>query len=544
MKFITKHKLLILILLLAAFLRFYKLGSLPALNADEASIGYNAYSLIMTGKDEHGHAWPVHFQSFNDYKPGGFFYIVLPFVATLGLNVWGVRVPGALLGVLTVLVVYLLAKKIKDNEKFALFATLLLAISPWHIHFSRGGWEVNAATFFITLGVYLFLKAVDENKYFALSLISFAVSIYIYHAALVVAPLLGLSLILIYRKKLKTKENRKLFLGSVLLAALLLVPFAHDFLSGTGGERASGVSIFADSGYIDRINEKRGNYNNPGSLTAKIIYNKPKEVFLEFSNNYFEHFWGEYLFLSGDDIERNKVPEVGELYIFEAPLLLFAFLSISKKRKNWDIILAWLLIAPIPAALTFQSPHALRSQNMVIPLTILAAYGLFVLVEFASKKLKKIPLNTFYLLLAAAIVWSGARYVHQYYVHMAKTYPYSSQYGLPELAHYIKDNYNRYSKFIITTRYDQPYILLLFYSKYPPAQFQNSHKLTPRDEFGFSTVDKFDKFEFRAIDFEAEKLASPGAMIIGTDEEILDEANVVKNIYGTNGFLYFQAVAN
>src|SRR3990167_10378583 len=104
----TNKILLIAILLLAALLRFWKLNDYPALNADESAIGYNAYSLIQTGMDEHGNSWPIHFQSFNDYKPGLYFYLVLPLVKILGLNAWAVRIPGAILGVLTVLAVYLL----------------------------------------------------------------------------------------------------------------------------------------------------------------------------------------------------------------------------------------------------------------------------------------------------------------------------------------------------------------------------------------------------------------------------------------------------
>ena len=48
------HKVIIIILLLAFILRFYRLDTYPLLNPDEAAIGYNAYSLLQTGKDEHG----------------------------------------------------------------------------------------------------------------------------------------------------------------------------------------------------------------------------------------------------------------------------------------------------------------------------------------------------------------------------------------------------------------------------------------------------------------------------------------------------------
>jgi len=153
---IKKNTLIFIAIIILGFvLRFYRLGSLPSLNADEAAIGYNVFSLIETGKDEHGNVWPLQFQSFNDYKPGGFFYVVLPFVKLFGLNVWAVRIPGALLGGLTVVVLYFFVKKVFLDQKLALIASFLLAISPWHIHFSRGAWEVNAASFMILVGLWL-----------------------------------------------------------------------------------------------------------------------------------------------------------------------------------------------------------------------------------------------------------------------------------------------------------------------------------------------------------------------------------------------------
>src|SRR3989344_4228696 len=128
---------LVLILFLAFSLRFWKLGSYPAINADEASIAYDAYSLIQTGRDQHGNSWPIHFQSFNDYKPGFYIYLVIPFVKLLGLTEWAVRIPGALTGVISVWVLYLLVQEVfgKKDYSLATIASFLLAISPWHVHF-------------------------------------------------------------------------------------------------------------------------------------------------------------------------------------------------------------------------------------------------------------------------------------------------------------------------------------------------------------------------------------------------------------------------
>ena len=157
---------LIIIILIAAILRFNQLDSLPALNADEAAIGYNAYSLIQTGRDEHGHSWPIHFESFGDWKPGLSFYMVLPFVATLGLNELAVRIPGVLFGVGTVLLIWLLVRELFPKVKWLPeISALILAISPWHIHFSRGGWEVSIGTFFIVLGLWLFIRGLSDSRW-------------------------------------------------------------------------------------------------------------------------------------------------------------------------------------------------------------------------------------------------------------------------------------------------------------------------------------------------------------------------------------------
>jgi len=540
-----------LIVLLAFVLRFYRLADYPALNADEAAIGYNAYSLIETGKDEHGNPWPIHFQSFNDFKPGLYFYLVLPFVKVLGLTELAVRIPGALIGVLTVLFLYFLVKELFKNERLAVLSSLFLAISPWHLHFSRGGWEVNTATFLIVLGVWLFIKALEKPKYYVFSVISLTLSLYAYHAARIIVPLLGFGLLVIYRRQLT--KNIKTLLLAAAVGVVLLSPLAKDMTKGAVVSRAAGVGLFADTGPLSRINEQRGEHSNFQSLGAKLLHNKAVNYGLAFAQNWAEHFWGEFLFLTGDDIQRNKVPETGVFYLIELIFIVVGFFAIAKNTKNWSPILWWLLIAPVAAALTFQSPHALRAQNMVIPLTVISAFGLTTVLSWVKGR------KVLYLIIGLAIVWGLARYLHMYYVHMAKEYPFSSQYGVKELAAYIRENQNKqslasfagkYQKIWVTDRYDQPYILFLFYGadgyslKYSPEKFQSGHTLTARDRFGFSTVRDFDKFHFESVDFDKIRPENPKALIIGTDEEIPAEANIVKKIYGSNGYLYFEVVAN
>lgn len=540
-----KHKILLLTIILAAILRFYRLDSVPALNADEAAIGYNAYSLLQTGKDEHGNPWPIHFQSFNDWKPGMYFYISMPFVAVLGLNEMAVRFPSALLGVATVYLVWLLTKELFPRQKWLPeLAALFLAISPWNLHYSRGGWEANAATFFIAAGLFCFIKGFSNSKFWYFSIMSFVASLYTYHSARIVVPLMVAGLALVYKNKIW--DNSKKVVRPVALGLILLLPLAISLVGPAGFSRAAGVGLFADTGPYWRINQQRGEHEDLDSLVAKLFHNKPVNYSFQFLENYTSHFWGEFLFLSGDDIQRDKVPETGVLYLFDLIFIPIGLLLISRNLKNWSAIILWLLVVPVAAALTFQSPHTLRSQNMAVPFVIISAFGVISLLEWLRITIKKKNIqNACYLIIAVFVFWSFTRYIHEYYVHMSKTYDYSSQYGVKQLVSYVNNNQEKYSKVVVTDRYDQPYVLFLFYSKYSPSKFQNDHTLTPKDQFGFSTVRKFDKFEFRTIDpWNQIRQEYPGALIAGTEKEIPEGTNVLETIVFPSGRTAFKIVAN
>ena len=554
-----KKLILIGIIVLASILRFYKLDSLPALNADEAAIGYNTYSLLETGKDEHGNSWPIHFQSFNDHKPGLYFYLVIPFIKLMGLSEWSVRLPGAILGVATVFLVWLLVRELFPHVRnFSLFtfhfslaeiAALFLAISPWHLHFSRGGWEVNAGTFFILLGLWSFLRGLKDSRWVYIAAVSWTASLYTYHSARIVVPLLTLVLIIVNRSLLFNKA-RKTFLAAVVLSAVLLIPLAKDLFGPAGISRASGVGLFADPGPLNKVNVQRGEHEDIKSISSKLLHNKPVNYGLAFAQNDIEHFDGDFLFISSDKIERNKVPDMGLLYLFDLPLLVIGLLTISKNMiskntKGWGPILLWLILSPTAAALTFQSPHALRAQNMVVPLVIISSYGAWSMLNWLNRHIsRKYILITCHLSLVTFMIWNFTYYLHQYYLHMNKEYDYSSQYGVKELVAYTRSQKD-YENFFITSRYDQPYILFLFYLKYPPEKFQSEHTLTSRDQFGFSTVESFDNYLFGNVsDWEGIKIAHPKTLIAGAPNEVPDGERVIHTIYFPSGRVAFEIVEN
>ena len=164
------NKYLLPILFLGFILRVAYLDKFPiGLYSDEAVFGYNAYLLIQTGHDEYNRFWPVSLESFGDWKPPMQAWLAIPFVWVLGLTEYAVRLPSAILGTLTILIVYLLAEIllrpglaavarpglfrlsiVNHPSSIGLISAFLLAINPWHIFMSR-------MAMLVAIEVFLFL---------------------------------------------------------------------------------------------------------------------------------------------------------------------------------------------------------------------------------------------------------------------------------------------------------------------------------------------------------------------------------------------------
>jgi len=529
--------LITVILVLAALIRVIALDKFPAgLNADEAAIGYNAWSLLETGKDEHSTSWPLVFRSFDDYKPPMYFYLVLPFIKVMGLNIWAVRLPSAILGVLSVLLLYHLTRELMPKDKhLPPLSALILTLSPWHIHFSRGGWEVNAALFFILLSLIFFIKSYKKTGYLFLFGLSAVAALYTYHSARIILPLLVLGLFVVNLReslKLFRVKNLKITLSALFITLVLVFPLASQLVSKEGQSRFSGVSVFADEGPLWQALELRRSHEKE-TILVKAIHNRYLSYGLRFTKNYLSHFSPRFLFVVGDEIARSKVPGVGQSLIILAPFYAIGLLSLLKLDSSGKkVILLWFLIAPIAAALTFQSPHALRSQNMVIPLTLIIALGISSIYTtiLSYRKLFIYALTSIFFIVLS---YDFGYYLHAYFLHYPKELPFAWQYGFDQIAAYVKENYDKYDKIIISDRYDQPYILMAFFLKYDPETLQNELVLTPRDKFGFSTVRNFGKFEFRSVNFAEDRKLS-NTLIVVADEGV-DEESVIHTVLDLAG---------
>ena len=360
-----KNKIIILIIfVIAILLRFWMLGeNPPSLTWDEAAWGYNAYSIGINGRDELGRFLPLDYlESFGDFKPPVYAYLdVLP-VKIFGLSEFAVRFPSALFGVLTVIATYFLVKRIfwksKLKESYALTSTLILAISPWHIMLSRAAFEANVATFFIVLGVWLFLLSMQSKRWILLlSAISFVLSIYTFNTARIVVPILVLVLAFGFRKELL--KGKKEVIIAIALGIILILPTVKFLISPQASLRFKEVNIFSDINVIKTSNQEIANDNN--AFWSKLIHNRRLLYSVEYIKHYFDNLSPNFLFIRGDGNPKFSTQNVGQMYIWDIPFFVVgAILIFRRKEGYWWLIPLWLAIGIIPAATARETPHALR----------------------------------------------------------------------------------------------------------------------------------------------------------------------------------------
>ena len=323
------------VLILGLLLRIISLGTHPAgFTPDEASFGYDAYSLLQTGRDQWGESWPISFRSFGDFKLPLYTYLSLPSIAIFGLNEFAVRLPNAILGTLAIVLTYYLTKKLFNNESAALFGAFLLAISPWHVPLSRGAFEANLTTFLLPLGILLFYKGLATPRYLYLASIAFGLNLFSYHSARLLTPLIVLFLVLTNYRKIGIKR-------SSLSAAVIFFVFciaAGLTIFGGSSSRISTSGIFNPTGGWSAVADERFAALKAGEADslARLFNNKLTYFVAVMSSNYFQYFSPQFLFTQGPaEGTYGMVPGMGVLYIFELIFLAYFILgSIHKKSSN------------------------------------------------------------------------------------------------------------------------------------------------------------------------------------------------------------------
>lgn len=526
MKRIYKWIPLITIVILAIFLRFYQLGNVPIeLNRDEASLGYTAYSLLKTGKEEHGISWPINIESFGDWKLPAYVYTLIPFIKVFGLKAWVIKLPSALAGVgiviLSVVITWLLTNGWKDENKRITLSTLvafMITISPWNIHMSHMAYEANLGMLFLMSGVVLLLTALQNTTkriFLIPSAFFFGLTFFSYHSYQVFMPLLVLSFLFIYWKEAKSifETEKKISFTSLAIGALFTITLITTSLSANQ-TKLSGLSIFDKSSYSIVMKENRGYFENRNSILAKIHSNSFYFIFNQAQRNIADIFSSKFLFFEGGSHGSHDIPGTGKMHPIAFVFLMIAgykFLTIwqEKKLEQWHkVIITWLLVAIVAPFITFEAAHTIRFSPALFSLEFLSAYGLFILLEKSFTKLQsksskrdvlkyKIVTGLTIFILLYSFIYFFATY---FYVTPKRDID-KQNWQIKRLVELVNDKGNKYDLISMPGTKWSPYIYFLLFNQTDPNTLSKDLEFYAPDHEGFRHVKRLGKIHFNLIDW-------------------------------------------
>jgi len=507
----------------------------PSLNWDEVSHGFNAFSILKTGRDEWGLAWPLIFRCFGDFKLPLYIYLSTIPVALLGLTPLAVRMVSVLSGAGLILVAFFLAKKTFKSDLAALLAALLTAISPWSLFLSRVAVEANLGTFLFALGGLFWLRWWEGKKSLLPTALFWGLSLFAYNSARVLVPLVFLATVGL---ALVRKRGREIIFP-VLVLFVFFLPVVSQFLDQCGGARFGWVSL-VDQGAVNKIIEQRTNSTFSPVIT-RLLYNRPAYFVSAATKNYFGHFSKNFLFVAGGDNYQFSLPGQGLLYLVCFPFLLIGLVEFLVK-KRW-FLLTWLLLALVPSAITRDSPHVLRSI-LVLPLPmVITAAGLLWVVNWLKKRSTfggRAVLIVFVLGLFVSLAFWWRLYWQKYRVD----YSWAWQDGQQELVESLKQKYNQYDLIVVTKKYGEPHEFILFWWPWSPKSYQTDESKKWDYHARWYWIDGFDKFEFWN-DWEVKdklKEVKGKFLLVTSPGNWLREGKLLQTITSLNGDVVFELV--
>lgn len=485
--------LLSLLLVISGLLRGSFVTTVPPeLFGDEVDVGYQAYSLLQTGRDLYNQVLPIYVHSLSEWRAPLIMYATVPTIAAFGNTELGVRLPEVVFGTLTPLLLFFLVYHETRSRNLAIFSSFFLCFLPWHIFYSRAAYESVFLIDFLLLGTLLFLR---KNYFF--SALFFALTIYTYSTAVVFTPLwlAGLSLL----------TRRRPHLVFVAAFLLLVAPFALTLLAGHSQDRFNHISVFSETTIVDQVNLLR---RDEPSRISVLFNNKYQAYARVIMYNYFRAFSTDFLFINGDPVVRQSIQVIGQLLPLTAPFLVLGLIVFAlEKRWFWFV---WLFLAPLPSSFTQDGGfHATRLFLMIPPLVVFLGAGFAALVRY-----KKILFITL-LPVLFEFIWVS----HYYLVN----YPKSSwRWWSVGFKAILTDLPTTYDHVFINNTYEPSLIRFLFYTRYSPAKFhaeftgdQPQKNLYPQYD-GFSLTDKyiFGSFTDQAHNQGLTRYLLPGSLYI------------------------------
>ena len=529
----------VLVLGLNLIIRVWGLEVSPtSINWDEASIGYNAYSILTTGKDEYGTYLPLSLRSFNDYKPALYAYLSIPFIKLMGLSQTSVRMVSVVAGTLSLIPLLLFINILLKKKWWSFLIWMFYCLDPLRLHFSRVSLETNLSLSFFSFGAWYLLKDKLANGYTAsknmiLATIFLALSAYSYHSARLAVPLLMIFVLIDPFKYLLNKNKFEwkslLNLKYVLLFFILILPIFNDFGSQKILTRFTQENIFNKFYPFTPRNMFRFDLNtflriNPLYYLIGIIAGHTAAYFspANYSVNFYHWIKNSVMY----------VPEFNMLGFWNSILLVPGIYILLKNFRNtkYRLVFYWVVAALTLSAITWNWFHTLRSANLIPAIEIISILPIIYLIKLNySKKRLTVMLGLLVLFGWQSIFVINNELVYANYENQGEYQPGGFKEGTPIISSLI----DKYQKIIVDTPHAQGYIFFLFYQMMDPEIIQSIAKNRTYGMDNGNSEIKFGKYEFRKIDWPKDRDLSNTIlwMPATTPQEAIDNRPGAKAIF-------------
>ncbi|RKM56294.1 hypothetical protein D6853_05730 [Butyrivibrio sp. X503] len=490
----TTYIILALILVIASFLRLFKLGSIPlGLAPDEASIGYDAYAIAKFGIDRNGYAYPVYPIT---WGPGGgsplLIYLNVLSIKLFGTGIVKLRMIPAICGILTVALFFFIlkeftAKRAYSNE-ISLFGTAFLAVCPWHVILSRWTLDSNIMPFTLGLAVYLFMLGIKRNStlFYCLSAGMYSICMYSYGSATIVVPLhlLLICIICLRKKVLNIKQLIASGVTFMVVFAPLFVFYAVNYLglpeiitehfciNKFTASRTGEVFLTPGTGFFGQLIE------NAKTLLIALTIGDRHEMLCHFYPGY----WMLYVFtfpivFIGIAIGVKKLFARGEKDTGDGSTAEDADVVDGDVNVSYAMNAVWstLLISCFVMAIAIKA-DASRMVMMYLPLIFYFVKG----AEYIYKNVRKCFYALCVVVLLAAISFSKD-YFTDFTNKAADVFMPGYGDAMVRAYEIAGDDRTVYSTY---DGLSSPFMLALYYTNYSPVDFHNTVVYKdPEDEF-------------------------------------------------------------
>lgn len=414
-------------------------GNPNGLWTDEAANGYFSYCWLETGRGPSGAILPLFSQSLGDNNESLYRFLTVPSIAVFGMTAIAVRLPAALAGTLTVWSLQRVTS-VWFGQVAGWVAAWLLALSPWHLQFSRASFRTILLPLLVLLGLQAFQRGItDRPRRLLLSGLLFGLALYSYSAGRVFVPILVGGLCLLFWPELQ--ERRRYAAGFAMVFGAILLLLLPFWVSSPGLARAESVRV-----------ESWGQ----GLL------------------NYLSYYDPTFLFFEGDDNLRHSLKGFGQLHRLEILTLLLGLTAMATERwRPHAVLLVWLLAFPVAAAVAVEPQHALRSFVGAPIFAMISGVGLGALHQQVGRPRVRIAvLGAF----AVALVVSAGLWVKAYFGSYRVYGAPAWKYGFEEALQSAEEMSS--PCLVMSNELMAPHLFYLFYRRVDPEIFRAS----PRTE--------------------------------------------------------------